>query len=474
MKEKFLVVCKITLVIALLSCLFCFIVYPDWSKEKVETASPSREAVMEDLTENTVIRQTFVCAADHLNAVRLDANLWGAPADQPVTISILKTDEVLESWDILPGTLEANALTTIPLPKPVNGLNGTELTLELPAHGGMSFWKGTGISATRFTAQFEPLGILTVNDQKTEGSLVFRQIGTNDKDTMKWYWPVVGIIWLVCVGIFLYSRYKQEHGQRSILALLNNLYHRYFYLLKTLVIRDFRVKYQASMLGMVWSLLNPLLTTGVYYFVFNTLFHSDIENFVAYLMSGIIMFNYFTESTNLGLYAIIGNASLITKVYVPKFIYPLSKVLSSAINLVISLVPLTIIMLLSGVQFHRSILLLPLALLFLIVFCVGVSLVLSALTVFFRDVQFLWGVLVTLWNFLTPIFYPETIIPLSVRPLYHLNPMYQYITFLRTITIGGASPSPMSFALCIGISLATFGIGYLIFRRLQDRFVLYL
>ena len=191
-------------------------------------------------------------------------------------------------------------------------------------------------------------------------------------------------------------------------------------------------------------------------------------------MSGIIIFNYFSEATNLGLFAIVGNASLITKVYMPKFIYPLSKVLSSSINLAISLIPLMAIMLLSGVQLQKSILLLPLGLIFLLIFCTGMALLLSALMVFFRDTQFLWGVMLTVWNFLTPIFYPETIIPTAFRGLYHCNPLYQLIFFVRSITIGGVSPTPITYFYCILASVGTLLIGWTVFRKTQDRFVLYL
>ena len=145
------------------------------------------------------------------------------------------------------------------------------------------------------------------------------------------------------------------------------------------MVRDFKIKYKASVLGVLWSFLNPLLMTFVYMFVFSTLFRSSsIENFVVYLMSGIILFNYFSEATNLGMQSIVGNAGLITKVYMPKYILPISKVLSSAINLVISLIPLMIMMALTGVRFSKSLLLIPLVLVFLILFCVGVSLILAS------------------------------------------------------------------------------------------------
>ena len=250
--------------------------------------------------------------------------------------------------------------------------------------------------------------------------------------------------------------------------------YKYHYLLKTLVTRDFRIKYQASFLGVLWSFLNPLLTMFVYLFVFSTIFRQNIEYFPVYLLSGIVLFNYFSESSSLGLISIVGNRALITKVYMPKYIYPVAKVLSSAINLVISFVPLFIVMLVTGVPFHKSMLLLPLVLLFLVLFCTGVSLILSTLNVFFRDTQFLWSIMITIWNFLTPIFYPESIIPAAYLRLYHANPLYQIVYFMRCITIGGVSPTPITYLYCILASGIPLLIGALVFRWKQNQFVLHL
>ena len=133
-----------------------------------------------------------------------------------------------------------------------------------------------------------------------------------------------------------------------------------------------------------------------------------------------------------------------------------------------------IVMLVTGVPFHKSMLLLPLAVLFVVAFCLGMTLILSTLTVFFRDTQFLWGIMITVWNFLTPIFYPESIIPVAFRQIYHMNPMYQIIYFMRCIMVNGVSPTPVTYLYCCLVSLIPLLIGVIGFRRKQDRFVLYL
>ena len=172
--------------------------------------------------------------------------------------------------------------------------------------------------------------------------------------------------------------------------------------------------------------------------------------------------------------SITTNSALITKVYMPKVIYPLSKVLSSGVNLCISFIPLLIVMLITGVPFHKSMLLLPVVVMFLLMFCLGMSLILSTMNVFFRDTQFLWGVLLTMLNFLTPVFYPESIIPAQFQTLYHLNPMYQILFFMRSIIIGGVSPTPVTYLYCLLVCGVPLVLGLWIFRRNQDRFVLHL
>ena len=260
----------------------------------------------------------------------------------------------------------------------------------------------------------------------------------------------------------------------SLLVILSQTIKRYKYLLKQLVGRDFRVKYQASVLGVLWSFLNPMLMAFVYYFVFSTIFKSAIDHFIVYLMSGIILFNYFSESTSLSLISVVGNAPLITKVYIPKYIFPVTKALSSAINLAISFIPLFALMLFTGVPFHKSLLLIPLLLFFLVGFATGVGLILSAMYVFFRDVGFLWSVLISIWNFLTPIFYPVSIIPDKYMPFYQLNPMYQILSFARSIILNGVSPAPQAYLFCLLWSMGTLAVGLAVYYKSQDKFCLYL
>ena len=249
---------------------------------------------------------------------------------------------------------------------------------------------------------------------------------------------------------------------------------RYGFLIEQLVRRNFNTKYRQSILGVLWSFLNPLLTMLVQYLVFSTLFRSAIDHFPVYLISGIIVFSFFTECVTLGMDAIVMNASLITKVAIPKLIFPFSRALSSLINFLISLLPLLLLMLLTGVRVSPALLLLPLMIALLFLFALGVTLVMATLNVFFRDTRFLWSVISLLWTYATPIFYPDTIWPEGLRGIFHLNPMYQLIDFLRQIVIAGTPPTPERLLACGAGAFGMLMIGLVIFRRYEEKFVFHL
>ncbi len=249
---------------------------------------------------------------------------------------------------------------------------------------------------------------------------------------------------------------------------------RYRFLLEQLVRRNFNTKYRQSILGVLWSFLNPLLTMGIQYIVFSTLFRGQIDHFPVYLLSGIILFAFFNETCTLGLDSVVLNGSLISKVAVPKIIFPLSRSLSSLINLVISLLPLLVIMLIDRAPLSPALLALPGIILLTFLFALGMALILCTLNVFFRDVRFLWSVLSLLWTYATPIFYPIAIIPDTWRPLFQLNPMYQFITAMRTVTIDGAWPGGMQWLICLACALIPLAIGWWIFRKNEDQFVFHL
>lgn len=296
----------------------------------------------------------------------------------------------------------------------------------------------------------------------------------SDEQFYKNYWKMVAYLGGV-IGIYaVWTIWQQSRNHKTLLLRLLTVIQQYSFLIRQLVARDFKRKYKKSVLGVLWSFLNPLLTMLVQYLVFSTIFKSSIENFIVYLLSGIVLSNFFGESVSLGLTSIVDHAHLINKVYMPKIIYPLSRVLFSVVNLLISMIPMFLMVAVTGVPMTKAMFLIPIGLICLWVFCLGMSLLLSTAMVFFRDTMFLWNVISTLWMYFTPVFYPVDIIPESWLAIYQLNPMYQYITFLRIILLEGKSPDLELYGGCMLCAGIMFCIGFVIFQKNQDKFVLYL
>ena len=172
--------------------------------------------------------------------------------------------------------------------------------------------------------------------------------------------------------------------------------------------------------------------------------------------------------------SILGNASLITKVYMPKYIYPLTRTMSSAVNLSISLLPLLIVCFATGVTFHKSAALVLYFLICLIIFSLGLGMLLATSMVFFRDTQFLWSVLNMMWMYATPVFYPETILPDNFRIVLQVNPLYHFLKSARMCILDGLSPEPAVYFQCLMMALGMLLLGAFAFYRKQDKFVLYL
>lgn len=288
------------------------------------------------------------------------------------------------------------------------------------------------------------------------------------------YWIILIIASFLLLLFFIIVVIRVHKGKVSYIYTAMEALRRYEFLLRQLVKRDFRTKYLRSVLGVLWSFFNPLLMMIVQYIVFSTLFKNTIPYFAAYLIIGNICFSFFNESCSLTLNSIVGNAGLITKVYMPKYIYPLSRTISSLVNLAISLIPMLIVCLMTGVRFGLSVLVSPYFFLCLFFFSLGLGMLLSCLMVFFRDTQFLWGILVTIWMYFTPVFYSIEIIPAAFRRLFELNPMYIFISGIRSCIMYGIMPLPGTFVKSALAALLALVVGALVFKKGQDRFILYL
>ena len=251
------------------------------------------------------------------------------------------------------------------------------------------------------------------------------------------------------------------------------------FILRQLVTKDFKLKYRRSVLGVVWSVLNPLLMMIVMSLVFSFfLRYGDIPHYPLYIIVGNITWMVFGDSTSAGVMSIIDAASLLKKVKVNKAVFPAERVLFCLVNFAFSLVAVFIVMVWEGVWPTLALALLPVCLFLLLLFCVGVSLFLSALAVFFRDVIHLWGVILTALNYATPIFWPVAMIDSVpyhfVRVLMRANPMFNYISFMRSLIIDGTAPDPLVFGLCVFWAVFALVVGGLVFKKCQRKFILFI
>jgi len=240
-------------------------------------------------------------------------------------------------------------------------------------------------------------------------------------------------------------------------------------LIWNLTVVDLKTRYQNTALGFFWSLLSPLLQALVLYFIFRHMYGRD-QNFAINLLVGIMAWQFFATGTSSSLRAIVGNANLVTKVYIPRQILVLSNALSTLINSLLTfIVLLPIILVVLG---HLPVTV-PLFLLIHVVyfwFIFGAGLLLSALYVYFRDLNQIWEVAIRVLFFCSPIFYPLTIIPASIMPYYQLNPVTQFITIYRDVMVTGNLPSLFSIAVVIGFTIAAYFVGSFVFSKLQRRF----
>ena len=255
---------------------------------------------------------------------------------------------------------------------------------------------------------------------------------------------------------------------------IKSKYSKDMYVLQTLVGRDFKLKYRRSVIGVLWSILNPLLMMVVLSAVFSFFLRfGSIENFPLYLILGMTLFNFMSGATSSAMSSIIDASSLIKKVRVNKILFPLQKVTFELTNFATSLVAVAIVMIFFKITPTINLLLLPILLIYIFMFTLGISLALSALSVFFRDIMHLWGVILTAWTYATPIFYPVDILEPWMQNIMSFNPMFHYITYYRDIALWGNTPSIETNLLCACIGIVSMVIGLAIFKKTQNKFILY-
>lgn len=247
----------------------------------------------------------------------------------------------------------------------------------------------------------------------------------------------------------------------------------YQFLLEELAKRDFKKKYKRTVLGMLWSILSPLLTLLIMRIVFTQFFGRGVEHFTTYLFAGNLVFSYFNQSTNEGMGALVNNKGIFSKVPLPKVMFVLANNVSSLINFLITLAVFFLFAALDGITFSWRFLMLVYPILCLLVFNIGVGYILSALYVFFQDMQYLYSVFTMLLMYLSAIFYQVEQFPIEVQRLFLINPVYVYIKYFRIIVIDGNIPSFAFNLIPLGWALGALFLGLWFYKKNDQRFMYY-
>jgi len=248
----------------------------------------------------------------------------------------------------------------------------------------------------------------------------------------------------------------------------------YRFLFEELVKRDFTKKYKRTVFGMLWSIMGPLMTLAVMALVFTKFFGSSIEHYVIYLFCGNLVYSYFREATSTGMTSLMDNAEIFSKVNVPKYMFLLSKNVSTLINFGLNILVLFIFIVIYHVPFSWKFIFLLYPICCLVVFNMGAGLILSALYLMFRDIKYLYDVFTLMLMYMSAIFYSIDVYSQNIQYLFYLNPIYVYIRYFRKIIIEGTIPQLSFHLLAAAYALVVLVIGAIIYKRKNYKFLYYI
>jgi ABC-type polysaccharide/polyol phosphate export permease len=263
----------------------------------------------------------------------------------------------------------------------------------------------------------------------------------------------------------VYDSARQSNAALTELKELSN----YWYLLKQLVRRDILTRYKRSVLGVAWTMLNPLGTMLIMSFVFSNLFHT-VGNYSVYLLCGLLVWNFFSQSTNAAMSGLVWGGSLMKQIYVPRTIFGISAIGTALVNMVLSLVPLLLVILVTGSPIYWTIVFIPLVILLEAAFSIGVGLTMSSLAVYFPDVLEMYQILLLAWMYLSPIMYPEDIIPAQYLGIYRINPMYWMIKLFRALIYEGRIPPFSEIWPALAWAFGALIFGWIFFSSKSDEY----
>lgn len=243
----------------------------------------------------------------------------------------------------------------------------------------------------------------------------------------------------------------------------------YFFVLRELTGREIKRKYARSYLGILWSVLNPLLTMAVLSMIFSTMFKRSIENFPIYLLTGQILWQMFTGATNSAMDALVDNKSLLTKVKLPKQIFPLSRIYTALVNLGYSLVAYICMLMLFRIKPSITMIIVPVVILLLLLFSIGIGYILSIVYVFFADIKYFYSIILTLWMYMSALFYPVENLNPQMQMIVNANPVYCYIRAMRGGVMYGQWPDTILWIKMICWAVGMLLLGLFVFSANENK-----
>ena len=459
-------------VIAVLSVIYFFISKPQLEqKYYTENYSDAENAdTLGEFVGESVVTQTITTNADYIKGISVKfANFMTVPEG---TVEIAVTDEdnrVLKEQTVEAALLPDSEYFYIQFDEVVPLERGAKLNITVRAHGGRS-----GAAVTLWSSAAFDGCELYVNGEKVDKTIIIMPDEYRDTNFVLYYW-----IWTACIlagfsVLCVFQMKKEKDGVLNPMNEIVQIFGKYRFLLTQLVGKEFKNKYRRSYLGILWSLLNPLLMMVIVSSVFSFIFRFNIENFPVYLILGQITFNFFSEATQVSVSTITGSGQLIKKVYLPKYIFPISKVFFSFVNFLISFIAVIVVMLYYRISPNINMLFLPVWMVYYFMFTLGISLLLAALMVFLRDTQHLYSLVMVALGYLTPIFYPVDSLAPWMQQIMNLNPLYHYVKYLRNIFFYAQCPSLLDNVVCLVLGILSLTIGMRYFFKKQKTFILYI
>lgn len=462
------------LIIYLCVVAYCFIFFliggEDIFLKRVNTAEVNEIDNVGEIYDGDVVEETFVSDFKQIVSLELKTATYDRENTGSLNVSVLEGNNVLGSKTIDMSSV-VNGTTTITFDSPIVVEEGKEYTLSISSKGSSV---GNAVTVYYGNADDIVTSLSAKGINYNQKQLVCKITGKVN-DNLGCVLLGVVICFLIALGGYIiHVLHAEKKGKMTVGMQLLNAYHQYNFLLQQLVSREFKVRYKRSALGVLWSFVNPLLTMMVQFCVFTLVFKSAIPNYIVYLIIGITFFNFFNEATTGGMLSIINNAALIKKVYVPKYIYPISQIFSASINFGISLILMFGVSFISGLAPNLYYFLIPFTIVSVFVLNVGVALLLSTGMTFFRDVQFIYNVFMTALTYATPMFWDMSMIPDKYNWIFKVNPLADIIIFVRDVVMNNQYPGTDLVLLMIGIPVVFLLVGVHVFRKNQDKFILYI